>query len=288
MLDSILKEKYKKLQEKERRYRRYDRPASWTYMSFFLNPIIVLVVVLLVKVFFNFSIEIFIVYGLVFGWYFVGYLIAHSLQKRARVYRLDGDEWVTFFTCSTLENMQNYSESKTSELKKEYRKKATRSAKELLSRLERYWTIGDFKLARTVFGDTLSELKDNFRKRVIPNLEKGDSQTIRRVGQVMYNFAQYVRYPTSEGLGDFNKTTSNNLPLREPTKFGFYERCSIFLEKRAILKHVLATIVFVIASCFVFFIGVNIPISKEGSYIAAIALFGALEAGYWQRSRKER
>jgi len=287
MLDSTLREKYKKLQERERRYRRYRRVASWFLNSFLWSIAVALVIALFVIIVFKVSFSVILLWLPIYAWWGIAFLLMRVFDKKAAMYSLDSDEWALFYTCSALENLSNYVESKTSGLKEEYRKNALRSSKRLLSSIEKRWTTGDFKLAKTIFGDTISELKDNFRKRVIPNLEKGDSQTIRRVGQVMYNFAQYVRCPTSEGLGDFNKTTSNNLPLHEPTKFGFYEHFSIFIGKRAILKHILATIGFVIASSFVYLIGTNISISKEGCFIAAIALFGALQAGYWQHGKKE-
>lgn len=285
MLDSILEEKYKKLQERERKYQRYRRPASWISNSSLWVVFVVFGAFLIGYFVFNVQFGVLVIFVLIFGWQFIGLLITGFLNKKASVYNLDSDEWAIFYSCSVLENTQNYLESRTSRLKEEYRKNALRSGKKLLSTIEKKWKIGNFRLAKAILGDTISKLKDNIRNKLIPNLEIDNEQTIRELEKIMYNFVQHLLRPTVDGFNHVNKMMVN-VTSHKPAKLGFYERCSSFLAKYTVLKHVLAIAIFGFVSCFVFLLGMNyVQISKEGSFVAAVSLFGILVAGYWQRSK---
>jgi len=211
MLDTMLREKYKKLQERERKYRRYRKPVSWIRPSFFGIVFVVFGVFVLGIFVFDVQLSTYALYGLIISWQLIGLLVVKFLEKKANIYNLGSDEWVLFYSCSTLENIQNHLESKTPELKKEYRKNAVRSSKKLLLRIERHWKIGDFKLARTIFGDTISKLKNNFRNRVIPNLEKGDEHTIKEVERIIYNFVHHVLNPSVENFHHLNQMMLDRL-----------------------------------------------------------------------------
>ncbi|MFB0545114.1 MAG: hypothetical protein ACETVN_05335, partial [Asgard group archaeon] len=77
-----------------------------------------------------------------------------------------------------------------------------------------------------------------------------------------------------------------NVASHKPTRLGFYERCSSFFAQHTVMKHVLVTAIFGFVSYLVFLLGISyVQISKEGSFIAAITLFGVLLAGYWQRGK---
>ncbi len=291
MLSSPLKEEYVKLQERERKFARYRRPSIWLINSalvVMLGGVVAIPTITLGSRLFlgiNVVLDIFVIFGLIFAWYFTAAIIASLLGRKARIYNLGSDEWAQFHSCSILESIESYLQAKTSGLKEEHRKNALRSSKKLLSVIEKQWTIGNFKLAKSVFGDSISKLKDSIRNRLIANLETNNEQAIKELDNIIYNLAVRLANPTVEDLNHINKMMEK-VESSRPAKLRFYDRCSSFFERNAIMKHVLVTATFVFAGYLVFFIGTNfVQISKEVAFGTAVGLFGILLAGYWQRRR---
>jgi len=213
----------------------------------------------------------------------------HFLDQKARVYRLNADEQALLRTCSILENLENYFDIQKSELKKEYKKNALLHAKKLLSTVENNWTIGDFKLAREHFGDSIYKFKKNLRNRLIPHLEEEDEPILRGIETVMYNFAQLLHNPSVADLNHINKSIAKRMGSRPPLKESLLAKCSKFLEVHKVLRHALVTIILGIGCYLLYFLGINYDLaSNDVVFATAIGLFGILIVGYWQYAKKEK
>jgi hypothetical protein len=74
-------------------------------------------------------------------WLGIGFAIQlismYVFSNKMRMYKLDDDEWAKFYTHSILNNLEKYFKAKTTGLKKDYRKKAVKNAKDFLSCIEK-------------------------------------------------------------------------------------------------------------------------------------------------------
>lgn len=291
MLDSKLQKEYKKLKPREKKYRKYARPSYLIGKSIFWVFISISLAVLSIGSFLKLQIgqvQFYLAVTL-FLWLLFIKTSTYFLDKKARVYRLDADEQVTFRICSILENLENYFDSNKSELKKEYKKNALLHATKLLSAIEKYWTIGDFKLARKQFGDSISKLKNNFRNRLIPHMEEEDEQVLKGIEQVMYNLAHFSRNPSVSDLKLINKSIAQRMGSYPSLEKSLLTKCSKFLKVHRALKHTLVTTILGIGCYFLYFLGINYDLaSKDVAFATAIGLFGILFVGYWQYTKKEK
>ena len=114
-------------------------------------------------------------------------LVFSLLIRKSKKYRLTVDEWSIFLACSILKNLEQYSEAinnQNQDRAEEHKKMAVQDANNLLSTIEEGWEIGDFKLARNIFNETISKFKENLQTRLIPNLEKLDKKIFDKVESV--------------------------------------------------------------------------------------------------------
>lgn len=291
MLDSILQKEYEKLKPREKKYQKYARPSHLIGKSIFWVFTSIILAVVSIGSFLKLQTQLVQTYLAVaiFSWLSFIKVSTYFLDKKACVYRLNTDEQALLHTCSILENLENYFDSQKSELKKEYKKNTLLNAEKLLSTVESNWTVGDFKLAKKHFGDSIFKLRNNFRNRLIPHIEEGDETILKGIEDVMFNFAQFILNPSVSDLNHLNKTIAKKMGSRPPLKENLLTKCSKFLEIHKVLRHALVTIILGIGCYFVHFLGINYDLaSKDVAFATAIGLFGILIVGYWQYTKKEK
>lgn len=283
----MLQKVYDKLKARQEKYSRYARPSSLLGKSLLYGFAVLVLVFLAVQFFLEIRAAIYMEIAIIV-WALIMYLSTKLLDRKARVYRLNADERVVFHTCSILENLSNYFDAKTSELKEEYKKNVLLHTRKLFLTVENNWTIGKFKLAKKVFGDSISELKGNLRTRLIPAIEKGDENTLRHVNGIIYNLAVFSRNPSISDLNNLNESISKKLVLYPSSKISVVTKCSTFLRIHKALRHTLITTILGIICYSVYFLGTNYDLaSKDVAFGTAVGLFGILFVGYWQYVKKE-
>lgn len=284
MLDSILEGKYRDLEKNVKRYVKYVRLENWLLNSVLVAFFVWLFIIIVGYTPFLWvtsSLERFISIVLLLTYVIIVSLAAYLARTKALVYQPDADDMMLYYSCSILKSLEGYDKSKRSALKEEYRKKAVKSAKEILSTVKEDWTLGDFRLAKKVFGETISALLDNLSNRVIPSLEK-DGKTLKKVESPLYQFAQYLLHPTVEGLQNVNKSMSEHLKSYETEKLGFFGRCSSFFATHAILKHSTIVVLILIVSFVPALLGLHFwHISTDSAFLGFAAIFAPLIGAYF-------
>jgi len=216
-------------------------------------------------------------------------LCTFMLVKRGRKYRLEDDEWATFYTYSILNNLKKYSTTKNIEMKKHYRKKTVEDAKDFLSCINEKWKIGNFKLAQDYFGKPLSELKKNIKYRVIPSLKDEDDKSLDKVEQIMRNFLAQSRKFDLESLNTINEQMSSRLEDAEGTNgIGLRDQLTNLFSAHKILKHGSFTITLGTACCIFYYMVVSyLGIQVEYAFTGSVAIFLGLLTIYFSKQPRE-
>lgn len=228
---------------------------------------------------------------LIFSSFIVSYILFRWAQNKTEQYKVGSDEWARYYTRSIYINLENYLHSKSSGMKKEYRKRALKNAKNFLLCVEERWKVGSFKPVRLYVGDSISNLKKNIRWRVIPAIKDGEDKLLGKVSRIMYNFLFFSKTLSIENINKLNDQMSKKegtiLPNREPLKIGYLARGSLFMKTHRILKHYFVISGFAVICIVLGYIGVtHFSIAKEYAWTGSIALFGVLFATYFSRQPK--
>jgi len=214
--------------------------------------------------------------------------LAYKFGKRMNKYRLEDNEWATFYTYSILNNLEKYSRTKNIGMKKDYRKKAIENAKDFFSCIKKRWKIGNFKLAKALFEKPLSELKKNIEYRIIPSLEKGDDKSLSIVEQIMRNFHAESRSLDLQSINSANEEMSSRLGSTERMKIGLRNRLIGFISSHKILKHTLFVSSLGVGCClFYYFTVSHLGIQLEYAFTGSIAIFLGLLTIYFSKQPKE-
>lgn len=216
-------------------------------------------------------------------------LSTYILVKRYRKYRLEDNEWVTFYTYSILNNLEKHSKTSNIEMKKDFIKKATKNAKDFLSYIKKRWKIAKFKLARDLFGKPLSELKKNVEYRIIPSLEKGDNKSLGEVEQIIWNFHAKSRMNFNlKTINYVNEQMSSRLESTEKMEIGLRSGLTNFFSAHKIVKHELFVSVLTIGCCaFYYIVTTHLEIPKEYAFTGSVAIFLGLLTIYFRQQPKE-
>lgn len=157
MLDSS--KRYRQLQDQVRQYQKYAKPKEW------INKYFIWVLVLLVFPLVFLSTTIQLTYGILLGIVLVFAVVVGSviriLERKSRIYQLDTDDWLVYYSFLINDNLEKSRKSKKTELKKEYRKTAIQACHDFLAIIKRDWKVGNFKIAKSTFGGQISEFKSN-------------------------------------------------------------------------------------------------------------------------------
>lgn len=223
--------------------------------------------------------------------FIISYASVKLLQRKLRKYHVEDDEWARFYTSSIYTNLKNYLETKSSGMKKEYRKKALKNTKDFLSCIEEKWKVGNFKPVKLYVGSSLADLKKNLCYRVIPAIKDGDDELFKKVSQIMSTFLFFSKTLSIENINKLNNQMSKKeetmLPDREPLKIGYFARGSKFFKTHRILKHSFAVAGFAVICVALGYVGVTcFSITNNYAWGGSIALFSILLATYFSRQPK--
>jgi len=213
-------------------------------------------------------------------------LSAYIAGKKRRKYRVEDDEWAILYTNLIADNLKKRSNTRSLDLKKDYRKKAVKNAKDFHSCIKKRWKIGRFKLAKDYFGDSISELKKNIQYRVIPSLKDGDDESLKKINKIMRNFLVKSRSLDLKGINSINEEMSSRLD--EIKTIRFRDRLSTFFSTHTVAKHGLFISTLSIGSCVFYAIAVTyLGISKNYSFGGSVAIFLGLLTIYFTKQPKE-
>ncbi len=278
-------------------YNESDRYKTWE------RRLLNLMLVMLVIFFFLFAIDNYIVkttiiFQITVFTFMIStltfYGLALLLRRLAERNLPSADKLVLFHTYSTIHNLDCYYNKKiadTIELKSKYRSKAIASAKALLSAIKEYWVVGDFEFGQKVLGGTLSRFKENVEKRLVPNIESGDPETLlKRANEILWGFAALLRSPaTPEDLALISGNMSQDLPLIEAERKSIFSIGANFVRSHAIVKDAIAVLIITGFCIFVAILGMTyFTIPSEYVWTAFWTLWGVLFVGYLNYLRKKK
>jgi len=211
-----------------------------------------------------------------------------TITKKAAKYKLEDDEWATFYAYAITDNLEKYSTTTNIGMRQDYRKKTVETAKDFLSCIRKRWTIGKFKLAQEHYGKPLSELKKNIEYRLIPTLKDGDDELLGKVRDITEYYLVASRKLTLEAINSLNEQMSSKLPTAESMKIGLSERLSTFFTVHRILKNGLFAFTLFTGCCFLYYVAVtHLQIPREYAFTGSIAVFIGLITIYFRRQTKE-
>jgi hypothetical protein len=214
-------------------------------------------------------------------------LATFRLARAVKKFKVEDNEWATFYSHLILENLELRTKSKTDELKKDYQMKATEYAKEFLSRVEKRWKIGSFKLVRDSFDKPLSEFKKNLRYRIVSRLKEGNEDELGRVEAMMRNLLYLSKNLKLEDLLTLNEQMSK-LPTTESLKIGFGDRMKNYFNAHKIMKDAVFVSTFLVVCSVFYYLAVTyIVITKEVAFGGAVALFVGFITVYFRRQSKQ-
>jgi len=207
--------------------------------------------------------------------------------KGFKKYKVRQDEWAQFYCKSALRwlNMT----APTEELRKEYRRNAVKTVEELISVIEKKWSIGSFYLAQDYF-KPISELKENLRHKILPILKEGSDEELAVAKQIMSDLLYYSLNLSIEGIIKTNDEIS--VQIKEVQTLGGHPSFSERITE-SISTHRLMTSIFfvtmVTVGCIFFFYAVTtyVGIVKEYAFGGSVAIFIGLLTIYFTKRGKE-
>jgi hypothetical protein len=206
------------------------------------------------------------------------------LNRKRKEYYVESDEWAKFYVYFIGLNLVNSINSQAVGMKKSYRKKALKNAKDFLSCVDERWTVGKFSLSKNFVGDSISDFKKNLQYRVIPAIKDGDDELLGRVNSAFSTnrLAPSPLWPSFsiEVIEEANKQLST-LPNREPLKIGTLAKAWRFLTIHKMMRHsvILALIAFL--SSVLGYIFWTHGVSTDNAWLGSIAIFGILTGVYF-------
>jgi len=88
--------------------------------------------------------------------------------------------------------------------RKNYYKSIACSRTKELSELLNQWKNGNIQLIRDIIGKKISLLKYAFEWQIVPNIEKGNEETVDKIATAMINFCKYLLTPSVTKLEELN------------------------------------------------------------------------------------
>jgi len=211
----------------------------------------------------------------------LAYIGGNRFTKKREEYHVESDEWARFYTYLIHTQLETYLSTKSSGIRKECRKKALKNSKDFLSCIGQRWTIGSLKSVKLYVGNSISNLIENIRYRLIPAIKDGDDELLRKVKDIMYDFFVFSKNLEIKRIEFLNKKMQESLPNRKPLKMGYFSRLSTFLKKHTVLRHSVFVSIIVVVSFVLGYLGWNSGLTKEGSWIVGITIFGILMGIYF-------
>jgi len=282
MLDNIHEGFYKRLKPIADKNRSYSKANNVAFALLMIIYFVFFFIHRVIATLLNLEPSIFLI-ALILTWGVLFLLTMRVLKRKSRKYHLTADDWQIFLACSILNNLEQYSEASRSqnyELEKEYKKMAVQDGEDFLLTIEKYWTIGNFKLAKKIFDEAISRFKKNLQTRLIPNLERLDREILGKVESVMLNVTYVILNGDLPSLNHLNDSTFLQLTEYPSSKVKLLSRWSNYLQVHRIQRHTLVIIGIGVVSCSSYGIGRYLGATIDLSYGTAFGLFGLLVASY--------
>jgi hypothetical protein len=216
----------------------------------------------------------------------IWFLIAFKIRGRVLKFKVEDNEWATYYSHLILEGLDKRSRAKNEDLKKEYQNEAIKNARNFLSCIIERWKIGSFKLVQNVFKKPLDELKKNLQYRIIPALKDGTQEELEKVEAVMRNLFYQSKNLKLDDIIALNEQMAK-LPSREPLKVGYRNRIANYMNVHRVQKNVLLVSAFALVSCVFYYLTVTyVGIAKEVVFPSTVVLFVGLITVYYRRQPK--
>ena len=111
---------------------------------------------------------------------------------------------------------------------------------------------------------------------------------LKEARELVKDFVDFLRSaPSIENLGNLTQNMQERLgemPAKE--KVGYVDEFSAFLGKHNLIKHSWFVSGITVIAFFVWLLGININVSIDGAYIAAVTIWVGLIVGYFFQSRR--
>lgn len=241
-----------------------------------------------------FSLEVLRIYGY-FALFIPTIIFALTIgifEQLAERQHLSVDERAFVYARLIQENLEDYFSSTNSrypERKAICRKEASKNAHKLLSIVERYWTIGEFELAERLLQKPVTDFKENLKNRLVPNIERGDSETfLKAANDIVFQFVAFLSYtPSLDNLEHINSRMQSELAEISPTKEKGLTKTSNFLLKHNLLRHSLFVSGVSAFAFLVYQLGLWGHVTADVAYGSAVTSWVVLIAGYFFESRRK-
>ena len=123
--------------------------------------------------------------------------------------------------------------------------------------------------------EDLRLLKRNLKERLLPTINQGMIEEIKKAYSITEKFAKYLLNPTATALKDLNDSMSE-LPSYEEEKAPVIP----FLERHPKLQYVGIEFIFAFVGFVAYYMGTELNISTEHAYYLAWIIWVTLTAGY--------
>lgn len=131
--------------------------------------------------------------------------------------------------------------------------------------------------------EDLRLLKRNLKERLLPVINQGGVEEIKKAYSITERFANYLLNPTTKALKDLNDSMSE-LPSYMEEKAPVIP----FLGRHPKLRYVGIEFIFGLVSFVAYYIGTNfLNISSEDTYPLACTIWVSLTVGYWAIGKRK-
>ena len=268
MVREDLKDTYEKL---KRRHKLYSKATTPSNILFLLGFLIMFPGVLILVVIYVDIPHPLIGFGLGMILMYIGGKVNKRTEKPPILYKTE-QEFLNIF--DVIKDLENYFSEKIDFHKTEAAKKISKFEKKLYRQAEERRTLWD-ELSKDMNREILL-FKQNLRDKLLPTINMGKDEEVEKTRDIIVNIAEYLLNPKSSLLENLNESLSK-LP-----NYGEEKEPSIpILERYPKLRHIITEFIFIMGGVSSYFVGVTVlNISTDSAYIAAVALFGTLTAGY--------
>lgn len=227
-MDSELENDYTRLIENEKIFK--DKIKYWRFVANFVAilyiPILILFATYGTKISANFDVFTYTIIGL-FILFTLLFMLAGTKQTQIqKKFSLSDNELLFLRTYETKHYLDLY--QKESSTRREYYKELVmKSVQQVISYLNR-WDYGNIPLTKTIIGDKVDLLKNNFSRLVYPNLAIDSDSELLIMPAILSDFSRFILKPTIEQLESINKLIEK-LPYKEYREKGYKERIKSYL-----------------------------------------------------------
>ena len=287
MEDSKIAEAYEKFSRRARLYEKYAKPTRWTIPIFFVYFVASMFFMSFIRAFFQFphltgSSEGDVMVA--FSPIILVLAINEYLSRKAKPYRMRHEEWLFLDVYPAFNNLDVYFKAKL----KPDRNKATKKVREIVKKIDEKWSVGPLTLAKINVGEHVRSFKQNVEQRLLPAIEEGDEENLKRSYDFLRSFAEYLlkTKPTTDDLNELNEALLT-MPTTPSEKRGFMDRFAVPIKEHSLLRHILVFMSCGIAGYFAFCLGFYVlHIAIESAYIAGLGFIGTLLIAYITYLRK--